>query len=346
MHLFHQNAPVDMDAAAALIPVIDLGPYFDGAAGALEALAAEIRVACETVGFFYIRNHGVAREVIDRAFAESKRFHALPLETKQAMPLDFGNIGYLAMNASTQRHSTVHRATRPNQNESYFVTHETDPSVPGAMKPVPKRGRNTWPDGLPGFRDGVMTYFNAVHALANRMLPPFAVALGMPADYLGPMFEEGGHVQLRFVHYPPTRIEENDFGTGPHTDNSFFTILARMEVPGLWIRLPSGEWVVPPLIDGTFLVNIGNYIRRMTNNRFLSTPHGVIVEGEADRYSIAYFHSPTSTKTISVLPPFIDADNPAKYEPALMADLIQEFWSANYAHQKGYGTIEPRNRYN
>ncbi|MEX2617429.1 MAG: 2-oxoglutarate and iron-dependent oxygenase domain-containing protein [Alphaproteobacteria bacterium] len=345
MHLFERHAPADMDAAAARIPVLDLGPYFAGAAGARAALAAEIRQACEDVGFFYIRRHGIPDAPIARAFAESKRFHALPLAAKQALSLDAGNIGYLAMNASTQGHSTVHRATKPNQNESYFVTHETDPAAPGAMPLTPKRGRNAWPDGLPGFREGVMAYFDAVHALAQKMLPAFSVSLGMAPDFLAPMFTDGGHVQLRFLHYPPTRIGDNDFGTGPHTDNSFFTILARMDVPGLRIRMPSGEWVVPPLIPGTLLVNIGNYARRMSNDRFLSTPHGVIVEGDADRYAIAYFHSPTSTNVISVLPPFVDADHPPKYEPALMADLIQEFWSANYAHQPGFGTVAPRHRH-
>ena len=177
------------------------------------------------------------------------------------------------------------------------------------------------------------------------MIRATSVAMGMPADFLAPLFVDGGHVQLRLLHYPPTRVEGNDFGTGPHTDNSFLTILARNDVPGLWIKLPSGEWVVPPLIPGTLLVNIGNYVRRMTNDRFLSTQHGVLVEGDKDRYSIAYFHSPTSTQTISVLPSFTGPDTPPKYAPALMADLIQEFWSANYAHQKGYGKVKIQNRY-
>jgi len=190
-----------------------------------------------------------------------------------------------------------------------------------------------------------MAYFNALNALGQSRVPAFAVALGMPPDWLDDDFADENNAKLRMLHYPPTQNEDNDFGTGPHTDNTFLTILARMDVPGLHIRLPSGEWVIPPLIPGTLLVNIGNYARRMSNDRFLSTPHGVIVEGGADRYSIAYFHSPTSTRTISVLPPFIDADHPAKYEPALMGDLIQEFWSANYAHQKGFGEITPRNRY-
>jgi isopenicillin N synthase-like dioxygenase len=341
MHLFQQHAPADMDAAAAQIPVIDLGPYFAGESRALEALGAEIRHACETVGFFYIANHGVPQELIDRTFEQSKRFHALPLEEKLTLRLDPCNIGYLPMNASVQGHSTVHKATRPNQNESFFVTHEPD----SFDRPVPLRGRNQWPDGLPGFREGVLEYFNTLNALAQRMLPGFAVALGMPAAYFAPFFTEGAHATLRLLHYPPTNVEDNDFGTGPHTDNAFMTILARMEVPGLALRLPSGEWVVPPLIPGTYLVNIGNFLRRMSNDRFLSTPHGVIVEGARDRYSMAYFHSPAVSNRIAVLPSCIDDDHPAKYEPVVLADLVREFWAANYAHQKGHGEIEPKHRY-
>ena len=71
---------------------------------------------------------------------------------------------------------------------------------------------------------------------------------------------------------------ENTFGAAPHTDNSFMTALARTDVPGLAIRLPSGEWFAPPVIPGTFLINLGNMMRRWSNDRFLSTPHGVINE--------------------------------------------------------------------
>ena len=345
MHLFQQQAARDLDAAVARLPIIDLGPYFAGEAGALERLSGEITGACTDVGFFYIINHGVPEDLIDGAFAQSKRFHALPLAAKQRLALDQNNIGYMAMNTSMQAHSTVHKATTPNQNESFFVTHDRGPEHPDVRDGTPLRGQNHWPDGLPGFRDGVMAYFHALNALGQRLLPAFALALGMPADYLDEDFANENNATLRLLHYPPTRLADNDFGTAPHTDNSFMTILARMEVPGLAIRLPSGEWLSPPLIPGTFLVNIGNMLRRMSNDRFLSTPHGVIVEGERDRYSIAYFHSPNPYRMIRVAPSCIDADHPAKYEPRLYADMMLEFYRANYFHQEKHGKIAIQDKY-
>lgn len=345
MHLFEANAPDDMDTAAAVIPVLDLSAFLAGEDGALDALAAELRAACTEVGFFYIKGHGIDDELIAATFEQSKRFHALPLETKLELPQDANNIGYLPMNASIQRHSTVHKATRPNQNASFFVSHDRAPDHPDVLANKPYRGANQWPDDMPGFRDAVMAYFNALDQLGNSLLPVYATALDLPADYFAAHFANEGHQSLRMLHYPPTAQTGNDFGTSPHTDNTFMTILARMDVPGLAIRLPSGEWVSPPLIPGTFLVNIGNILRRMTNDTFLSTPHGVVVEGDADRYSLAYFHSPNPYTTIEVLPTCISDDQPPKYEPVLYADLIREFFSANYAHQKDHGAVDMKNRY-
>jgi isopenicillin N synthase-like dioxygenase len=345
MHLFQRHAPVDHIAAIGQIPVIDFGPFFSGQAGSLAPLADAVRRACERVGFLYIAGHGISQSLIDRTFAEARRFHALPLEAKLRLALDQNNVGYLPMNASTQRHSTVHQATRPNENESFFVIVDRSADHPDVLAGKPLRGRNQWPDGLPGFRENVMSYFTAMNMLGQRMLPVFARALGMPEEHFAPLFGDDNHATLRMLHYPPTSGAENVFGQGPHTDNSFLTILARMEVPGLGVQLPSGEWISPPLVPGTFLVNLGNIMRRMSNDRFRSTPHGVIVDGRTDRYSLAYFHSPNPYRMIEVLPSCIDADHPAKYAPALYADLVLEFFRANYAHQKDHATAAMPNRY-
>jgi isopenicillin N synthase-like dioxygenase len=339
MHLFKQFAVGDVDAAARMIPVIDYGPYFAGVPGALESVAAEVAHACENVGFFYALNHGVSDDTIERAFAASRQFHALPLEQKLALGLDGNNIGYLPVNASVQSASTVHKATRPNQNESFFVTHDRRPDHPDVIAGKPLRGRNRWPPQLPGLPADMMAYFAALNTMCDRMLPAFAVALGLRPDYFAPYFANEAHANLRFLHYPPQdAVEDNSFGQAPHTDNSFMTALARTEVPGLAVRLPSGEWFAPPIMPGTFLINLGNIMRRWSNDRFLSTPHGVINESGTDRYSIAYFHSPNPDAVIECVPTCTGVDNPPRYPPAIYRDLVLEFYRANYFHQKGHSS--------
>src|SRR6266446_7454579 len=339
MHLSSKQPVQDYAAAAEATPVIDYGPYFAGEIGALERLAGEVAHACENIGFFYALNHGVADALIERAFAASRCFFALPLQERLALTLDANNIGYLPVNASVQGASTVHKATRPNQNESFFVSHDRGPGHPDVLTGKKLRGRNQWPDGPTGLRRDMMAYFRALGAMCDRMLPVFAVALDMPADFFAPFFANEGHANLRFLHYPPQEGgEDNLFGQAPHTDNSFMTALARTDVPGLAVRLPSGEWLAPPVIPGTFLINLGNIMRRWSNDRFLSTPHGVLNDSGTDRYSIAYFHSPNPDSVIECLPSCVSADNPARYPPAVYRDLVLEFYRANYFHQKGHNS--------
>ncbi|MGC2412990.1 MAG: 2-oxoglutarate and iron-dependent oxygenase domain-containing protein [Stellaceae bacterium] len=337
MNLFKEHGVRNYSAAAAQIPVIDFGPAFGGEPGALPRVAAAARHACENVGFFYALNHGVPEELIDRAFAASRQFHALPLADKLKLRLNENNIGYLPVNASVQGASTVHKATRPNQNESFFVSHDRGPDHPDVIAGTLLRGRNQWPMGMPDMRRDMMAYFQALGAMCDRMLPVFAVALEMPADFFAPFFANEAHANLRFLHYPPQDgDEDNLFGQAPHTDNSFMTALARTDVPGLAVRLPSGEWFAPPIIPGTFLINLGNIMRRWSNDRFLSTPHGVLNDSGTDRYSIAYFHSPNVESVIECLPSCVGADNPARYPRAVYRDLVLEFYRANYFHQKGH----------
>ena len=69
--------------------------------------------------------------------------------------------------------------------------------------------------------------------MGERLLPVFARALDMPADYFAPIFTNEAHINLRFLHYPPQESDDDEqFGQGPHTDNSFLTMLAREDVPG------------------------------------------------------------------------------------------------------------------
>ncbi len=337
MHLFQQHAVRDVADVAARIPIIDFGGYLAGDPGALTPLAQQVKHACENVGFFYIAGHGVAPDVVARAFAASRRFHALPLADKLALKLNENNIGYLPMNASVQGASTVHKATKPNQNESFFISHDRGPDHRDVRAGLPLRGRNQWPPGLPDIRADMTGYFESLRSLGERMLPVFATSLDLPADWFTPHFADEAHINLRFLHYPPQETDEdNVFGQAPHTDNSFLTILAREDVPGLAVRLPSGEWFPPPVIPGTFLVNLGNIMRRWSNDRYLSTPHGVLNDSGKDRYSIAFFYSPNVATTIDVLPTCCGADDPAKYPPAVYRDLVLEFYRKNYFHQKGH----------
>ena len=143
-----------------------------GLAQRTQRVAADLAHACEKVGFFYALNHGAPDDTIEQAFAASRRFHALPLEQKLALRLGDNNIGCLPIDASIQGASAVHKAIRPNQNESFFVTHDRGPDHPDTIAGKPLRGRNQWPPGLPGLRADMMAYFDALRAMRDRCSRP------------------------------------------------------------------------------------------------------------------------------------------------------------------------------
>lgn len=84
------------------------------------------------------------------------------------------------------------------------------------------------------------------------------------------------------------------------------------------------------------MVNLGNMMKRWSNDRFLSTPHGVLNDTGTDRYSTAFFYSPNVDAVIECLPSCVGPGNPPRYEPAVYRDLVLDFCNANYFHRRAY----------
>jgi len=321
-------------AQTEAIPGLDLGPYLNGEPGALEKLAAELRYTCENVGFFYIENHGVPQDLIDRTFAASKRFHDLPVEHKDEVKINYDNVGYMAVNSSMQRHSKVEVARKPNFNASFFCIRDRTPDDPDVIAKKPFRGLNQWPRDLPGFREDIVAYQKAMENLGMRMLPVVARALDLPADYFESYFNPA-QFSLRLLHYPVRDESEPDqYGTGAHTDAGFLTFLAQHGVGGLQIRRTDNTWFDAPVLPGKFLVNTGDMIRRWTNDRFLSTPHRVLNVSGVARYSMAFFFNMHLDRLLECLPTCCSPDNPPRYEPFTYISYRNAFLDANYFHRK------------
>jgi isopenicillin N synthase-like dioxygenase len=312
------------------IPGLDLGPYLRGEPGALDEVAGRLREVCENVGFFYIENHGVPQALIDRAFAASRRVHALPLERKEEVRLNEHHQGYLFTNESTQRHSKVAVNRKPNYNESFFILRERSADDPDVLAAKPFCPMNRWPRDLPGFREDALAYQDAMEALAQKMVPVLARALSLPDGFLDEYFRLP-YMQTRMLHYPPR--DEGDpeqFGAGAHTDANILTFLVQEQVGGLQIRRTDGTWIDAPVMPYRFLINTGDTLRRWTNERFLSTPHRVMNVSGTDRYSIAFFFATNLDRELACLPSCQGPGNPPKYPPLSYGAYKAEFFRANY----------------
>ncbi len=305
-----------------LIPVIDLGPLSRPTPDAVEQLGAELRRALEDVGFFFIVNHGVAWEEVEAVYEAARTLHALPEDTLLTIAMSKDQGGYLGYAGGTSYASEIAGEIRtPNLNAAYFA------HIGGY------RQSNQWPP-LDGFRSLIEGYM--VHALdlANRLLPVLAASLELPHDHFLPSFTDPS-CTLRMSHYPVVDYGEHDWGLAPHTDSSIFTFLPANDVPGLEIRPAGHDWIIPPALPQSYLVNSGDMLKRWTNNRFRSTAHRARNAAMTDRYAIPFFFGARDDALIEALPTCVSSDNPAKHEAITYGDYQRWFLNRNYAKVTG-----------
>jgi isopenicillin N synthase-like dioxygenase len=302
------------EALAGDIPVLDLQAYFSNPCEAtLTPLAGQLRKACESVGFFSIVGHQVAKARIDSMFSFARKFHAMPLLEKQSIAMDraewpVGGIGYLPV-----KHRKLPARDKGNLNEAFIIKCDHKLGM----------NDNQWPNAevLPGFRDAVEGYAAALEQLGKRLLPIFAAALDMPTDFFDKAFVAPLY-RLRMTHYPSQQdVAVDEFGIAPHVDTTFCTILAQ-DRPGLTIFSERRQqWIKAPLLEDAFIVNSGELLRTWTNDRFISVKHFANNNiGSESRYSIPFFLNANSDYRMTCIPSCCGPDNPAKYAPISYAE--------------------------
>jgi isopenicillin N synthase-like dioxygenase len=319
-----------MSAPVETIPVIDLGPYLAGVPGAMGHAAAELRTALTEIGFYFIVNHGVPEEQIRDVFRQAGHFHGQPLEKKMEVRIDRHNVGYLPMRGDTLRTSTVQTVTKANFNEALFVARDLAADHPDVLSGRRFRSANQWPADLPGFRQSIVGYCEAMERLLLKLLPLYACALDLPAGYFDAPFRDCQY-KLRMTHYPPQdgpAIDE--FGIAPHTDTSFLTLLAPNDVPGLSIRTQSGKWIDAPAIPGAYVVNGGQMLQRWTNDLFLATPHRAINRSGGERYALAFFCDSNIDWPVAAVPTTVGPDKPPKYPTTWYTDYMALYQKRTY----------------
>lgn len=273
------------------IPLVDLAPLV--LHGDPVPVAAEITRACEALGFFYIANHGIDETLRQQFFALAQRFFALPIDAKEAcVALPHHPFrGYFAIHGENND-----PGVSLDLKEGFDVMAEA--SCGGVFG-----GPNRWPDEPSDFRQVVTEYYRAMTALCVTLMKSIAVALDLPPAYFCDKLD-GPLAILRMLHYPPQhgRVSSQEIGTGEHTDYGLLTVLAQDEHGGLQIRTRDEQWVHAEPIPGTFVVNIGDELRRWSNGRLPSSPHRVINVSGCDRFSAPFFFHAAENTVIDHLP--------------------------------------------
>lgn len=284
-------------------------------------LARDAGAAYREFGFCGFRNHGIPETVIAGAYDVFKQFFALPTATKEGYrSTSAGQRGYTPFGREQARDQSV-----PDLKEFWHVGREMDAENPWPDILLP----NVWPAEVPGFREKSLALYRALDRLGGRILGLIARFLDLDPDWFAPHVRHGNSI-LRAIHYPPIP----DSGTAAvraarHEDINLITLLIGSEEAGLEILGRDGAWVPVTSIEGTIVVNIGDMMKRLTNDVLPSTPHRVVnppgPAAQQPRYSIPFFLHPNPDFLIESLPGCVGRDRPNRYpEPITANDFLEQ----------------------
>jgi len=259
------------------VPVVDLS---NPSATSLAALDA----ACRDHGFFLLSGHGLDA-LIERTWRETARFFDADRALRQAIVRDKDNpLGWFDRELTKRRR---------DQKEVFdFV----DPAMPGLDR------KNRWPENLPGFRDSMVSFFDAFSVLADRTLALLYQTLDLSERGRAQIVSDRRSSTVRLNHYPlvdpvPDSEREGlpDLGEtalGYHTDPGVLTLLLQDDTGGLQTQSARDGWIDVAPTRGTVVVNLGDCMQSWTNDRWRAAVHRVVPMTRKRRFSIPYFSNP------------------------------------------------------
>lgn len=284
------------------------------------AFVRDLWQALSEFGFVVISDHGIAPSVFSQAYDYASRLFALPLATKQAYETGHGQRGYIAFGKETAKGSA-----HPDLKEFWHIGPEQSANPDGALPAFPD---NLWPDReLPGFRPFFQGLHHALNQVALTLLQALAQAMELPADYFGQLIKDGNSVQ-RLIHYPPlTDMDRSgSIRAAAHADINLMTLLVGATHSGLELLNKQGHWLPVESEANDLVVDTGDMMALLTNNRLPATIHRVVnpVDPSQPRYSIPFFVHPKNSALLAPLPQFVNTQTPAQFQTITAGDYLAQ----------------------
>lgn len=306
------------------IAVVDYNDYTSGDNTKRKQFIQEFGDSFSNMGFAIVRNHGVSKELKDRLYEVSKAFFALPTDVKQKYEdlSNAGQRGYISKNRESAKGKNV-----PDIKEFYHVGQTvSDGDAIKAEYPD-----NIWPKEISDFEEVTQEVYRTFENTGRNLLKSTALYLGLDEDYFTPRIHNGNSV-LRLLHYYPvkdkTQIPKGAVRAAAHGDINLITLLLGGSAEGLEAQGLDGTWIPVSPKDDEIIINIGDMLARLTNNRFRSTQHRVITPREESwltpRYSTPFFLHPRSDMDLTCLETCVSDENPKAYTDATAGEFLTE----------------------
>jgi isopenicillin N synthase-like dioxygenase len=306
------------------IAVVDYNDYTSGDEKKRKQFIQDFGDSFSNMGFAIVRNHGVSKELRKNLLEVSEEFFGLPTETKRQYEdlTNGGQRGYVSKKRETAKGMDV-----PDIKEFYHI----GPNITDDESIRAEYGDNIWAEEVGNFESTTQDVYDTFAETGRNLLKSIALYLGLEEDYFTPRIYNGNSV-LRLLHYYPiedkSQIPDGAVRAAAHGDINLITLLMGGSAEGLEAQTLDGDWIPVSPKDDEIVINIGDMLSRLTNNKLRSTQHRVITPNEESwltpRFSTPFFLHPRSDMDLTCLDTCVSEDRPKEYKDATAGEFLHE----------------------
>jgi len=302
------------------IPSVDLSEFLSGDPVKKAAFVQQLGKAYEEIGFVAVKNHGIPDELIADLYNYVQQFFSLPLEQKKKYEIK-GLAGQRGYTSFGKEHAKGSEA--PDLKEFFQYGQVARDNFTDEIY-----ADNVSVKEIADFDKTLAEAYRAFEVSGTALLQAIALYLGLDEHYFDNYVYNGNSI-LRSIHYPPITTEPvSAIRAEQHEDINLITLLVGASADGLEILSKQNDWVPVTSLPEQIVVNVGDMLQRLTNNKLCSTTHRVVNPARqfwhTSRFSIPFFLHPKTSMSLRCLDKCIDDTHPKLYDDITAGEYLDE----------------------
>lgn len=303
------------------IPSVDLADFLSKDPDKKQKFVNQIGAAYEEIGFVALKNHFLDENLVEELYKEVKSFFELPTSTKEAYEIEGlgGQRGYVSFG---KEHA---KGKKEGDLKEFWHFGQEPTKESGLAEEYPL---NVTVKELPDFNYIGMEAYRMLEKTGIYVLRALSIYIGLDEFYFDEWAANGNSI-LRPIHYPPiTEEPKGAVRAGEHGDINLITLLMGASAGGLQVLRKDGKWIDAIPQEDELVINVGDMLERLTNNKLRSTIHRVVNppkdEWDTPRYSIPFFMHPRSDMKLSCLSECIDDTHPKAFDDITAGEFLNQ----------------------
>ena len=303
------------------IPSVDLADFLSDDPKRKQKFVNEIGKAYEEIGFVALKNHFLSDELVEDLYKEVKAFFKLDPETKKKYEIEglAGQRGFISFGKE-------HAKGKKEGDLKEFWHFGQEPAEDANLKE--EYPENVQVEELKDFNRVGMEAYRMLEKTGIYVLRALALYIGLEENYFDHWASNGNSI-LRPIHYPPITSEpKGAVRAGEHGDINLITLLMGASTGGLQVLRKDGKWIDAIPKEDELVINVGDMLERLTNNKLRSTIHRVInppkEEWRNPRFSIPFFMHPRGEMQLNCLEECINEEHPKQYENITAGEFLNQ----------------------